>query len=386
MKCSYAACRDFSIFNFHFSIFNLHFPRVFGVQCVIGMSDLLIIDGSYGEGGGQILRTSLTLSAILGRPIRIENIRAGRRNPGLQPQHLTAARAVASICGGELAGDQVGSQVLDLRPGRVEPGDYVFDVSQVKASAGSVNLIFQTVLLPLALAGRQSRITIRGGTHVPWSPPANYVDNVYLAALERMGLLAAYRVERAGYYPIGGGEIRAEIRPVGALQPLKLTARSPGSVTCFSAVSNLPRSIAERQMAEATARLRTMGIQAGEVIEDYPSAGKGTVVFILYDGSEAKAGFTGLGERGKPAEKVAQEAADEFAAWWASGAALDKHLADQLVVPMALADGESAFTTAEITQHLLTNIWTVSKFLPARFEVDGEIGAFGMVRRLSDED
>jgi len=340
----------------------------------------LVIDGSYGEGGGQILRTSLTLSALTGRPIRIESIRAGRKNPGLQPQHLTAARAAAEICGGELAGGEVGSMVLEFHPGPVKPGDWLFDVSLVKASAGSVNLIFQTILLPLAYAGGPSRVTIRGGTHVPWSPPANFVEEVYLPMVARMGLLAPYRVERAGYYPIGGGEIRAEIRPVDALRPLRLTDRPQGAVTCFSAVSNLPRSIAERQMNEARGCLKRTGIVPAEVMEEYPSRGKGTVVFILYDGGNVKGGFTSLGQIGKPAEKVAREACDEFSEWWSSRAALDKHLADQLILPMALACGGSEFTTVEVTQHLLTNIWTVSKFLPARIGVEGELGTYGTIR------
>jgi RNA 3'-phosphate cyclase len=194
-----------------------------------------------------------------------------------------------------------------------------------------------------------------------------------------MGLLTWYRLTRAGYYPIGGGEIQAEVRPVGSLRAVRFADRPPGTVTCFSAVSNLPRSIAERQMAEVLACLEGLGVEAGQVIEDYESPGKGTVVFILYDG-DVKAGFTALGERGKPAERVAREACDEFAAWWRSGMALDKHLADQLIVPMALAAGESSFTTVENTLHLGTNIHTVRQFLSVEFEVQGEEGGPGTVR------
>lgn len=344
------------------------------------MGTTLIIDGSYGEGGGQILRTSLSLAAILKRPVRIDNIRSGRKNPGLQPQHLTAARAVAKICRGKLTGDSVGSQTLEFHPGKIEPGDYTFDVSDIKASAGSVNLIYQSVLLPLAFAHKPSKVIIRGGTHVPWSPPANYIDDVYLPALSRMGLIALYRTVRAGYYPIGGGEVHSEIRPVDIIKPISLTERVDGTVNCTSAISNLPVSIADRQMSEASQCLRMHGIDPIEEIDEYDSLGKGTVVFILFDGDELKSGFTSLGERGKPAERVAREACDEFLEWWKSKTALDKHLADQLIVPMALADGDSEFTTVEITQHLITNVWTVQQFLPVKIDIQGTEGQPGRVR------
>lgn len=343
------------------------------------MRSSLVIDGSYGEGGGQVLRTSFTLAALLRRPIRVENIRARRKNPGLQPQHLTAARAVAKICGGRLHGDNVGSTVIEFDPLNVEAGDYTFDVSEIKASAGSTSLILQTVLLPLAFAGKQSRVTIRGGTHVPWSPPANYIDDVYLPVLSRMDLLAMFRINKTGYYPVGGGEIQVDIRPTCGLGSINFTDRPEGTVTVYSAVSNLPESIAERQMTEAVANLQTLGINPVEVVDEYSSPGKGTVTFILYNGGDLKAGFTGLGERGKPAEKVAREAADEFSAWWKSGAALDKHLADQIILPMALADGESVFTTNEITQHLLTNIHTIQQFLPVKIALEGSLGSPGRI-------
>lgn len=334
------------------------------------MTGVLVIDGSYGEGGGQVLRTSLSLSAILGQPVRIENIRRGRKRPGLQPQHLTAARAVARICGGALTGDEVGSATLELRPRSVKPGDYLFDVSEIKPSAGSVNLILQTLILPLALAGKSSRVTIRGGTHVPMSPASNYIDEVYLPVLSRMGILVHYQTRQVGYYPIGGGEIRAEIMSAGSIRPLTALKRDLGTVTCFSAVSNLPMSIAERQMTEAVARLAETGISPIEVLDDYPSPGKGTVAFILHSAGDVKAGFSSLGEKGKPAEKVAREAAIEFVDWYRSGAALDKHLADQLIVPLSLASGVSEFTTSEISDHLTTNIATVGRFLPAEISVD----------------
>ncbi len=335
--------------------------------------EVLVIDGSYGEGGGQILRTSLSLSAILGRPVRIERIRAGRVRPGLQPQHITAARAVADICDGSLSGDSIGSGTLEFRPGKTQAGDYRFDVSDIKASAGAVNLILQTVLLPLALTDKRSRVTIRGGTHVPMSPNSNYVDDVYLPVLSRMGVLTHYRVVKAGYYPIGGGQIDVEILPATSLRPLRLVDRPEGSVHVTSAVSNLPMSIADRQLSSVAERLREAGIECVGETTEYPSPGKGTVAFVLYSAGDVKAGFTSLGALGKRAEKVGHEAAEEFLAWHGSGAALDKHMADQLIVPAALADGESEFSAEEITEHLRTNVWTVQKFLDVEVEIAGNV-------------
>lgn len=341
---------------------------------------MIEIDGSYGEGGGQVLRTSLSLAAILREPVRIRNTRAGRKNPGLQPQHLTGARAVAAICGGRLSGDSIGSQQLTLEPGEVKSGSYTFDVSQIKASAGSITLILQTVLLPLTLSGG-GRVTLKGGTHVPWSPPVNYIDEVYLPTLARMGLISYFHVEKAGYYPVGGGLAHIDIRRTDRLSPLDLTERGAvESVTVYSAVSNLPREIAERQLQQGSSRLRGMGIEPIEIVEDYPSVGKGTVFFLLAKTAAARAGFTGLGARGKRAEMVADEAINQFSAWLASGAALDKHLADQMILPMVLAEGISSFTTEEVTRHLITNIWVVRQFLPVNIELDGEEGKPGRVQ------
>ena len=344
---------------------------------------MLTIDGNFGEGGGQILRTSLSLAAITGRDVTIENIRVGREKPGLRPQHLTGALAVAEICGADVRGAEVGSTRLVFKPGKIRPGGYEFDVSRVRASAGSVNLILQTVLWPLAFAGKSSRLTIKGGTHVPHAPAFNYIDDVFLPTVARMGLICHYRMERAGYYPIGGGEVRLTVEPVEALRALSLTAlEGEPAVELTSAVSNLPISIAERQLNTGLARVRSMGIapRRAETTE-YPSPGKGTVFLVGLSSGSVKAGFQSLGELKKRAETVAEEACDEFRAYLDSHVALDKHLADQLIIPMALADGPSKFTTCEITQHLVTNIAVVERFLDARFEVTGEPGEAGTVER-----
>lgn len=341
---------------------------------------MLTIDGSSGEGGGQILRTSLSLAALTGTDVTIESIRAGREKPGLRPQHLTAVLAVAEICGGEVNGAEVGSTKLTLKPHTIKSGSYEFDVARIRASAGSVNLVLQAILWPLALAGEKSRVTIRGGTHVPFAPTSNYIQETFLPAVGHMGLICNYRTIQAGYYPAGGGGIRAEISPVESIKPFDLSEKTgEARVELTSTVSNLPLSIAERQMNAGAERMRTTRMPFSQQTKQYPSPGKGTLFFISYACGDVRAGFQSLGEIGKPAEKVARDACDEFEAYARSETALDKHLADQLVVPMGFASGPSRFTTCEITQHLLTNVAVVERFLPVRFRVTGSLGRPGSV-------
>lgn len=347
---------------------------------------MITIDGSYGEGGGQVLRTSLTLSALLNQPMRIEKIRAARRKPGLQAQHLTGVRATAQVCGAELEGAELGSQTLTFIP-QTPPraGEYTFDVAEARkgGSAGATSLVFQTLLLPLAFASDTSRLTLQGGTHAAWSPPFHYLEQVYLPTLTRMGIEVEVSIERWGWYPIGGGAIRAEIKGTGGTRGLvgiHLTERGElARLSGVSALSNLPRHIVERQRKRAAEILRAEGFAPEIEMVDAPSRGRGTCVFLLAEYENGLAGFTALGARGKPAEKVAKEACRDFLAYHESGACLDMRLADQLILPMALAQGPSAFTTCRITQHLLTNIWVVEQFLEVKCEVEGEVGRKGKV-------
>ncbi|HID86755.1 MAG TPA: RNA 3'-phosphate cyclase [Anaerolineae bacterium] len=360
---------------------------------------MITIDGSYGEGGGQVLRTSLTLSALLSRPMRIERIRAGRRNPGLQAQHLTGVRATAQVCGAELEGAKLGSQTLTFVPqSPPRAGEYAFDVAEARkgGSAGATSLVLQTLLLPLAFASATSRLTLQGGTHVAWSPPFHYLEWVYLPTLARMGIEADVSIERWGWYPIGGGVMKASVKGRGneghgpedrdlslaprSLLPLDLTQRGTlRRLHGLSALSNLPMHIAERQRKRAVEILRAEGFAPEIEVVNAPAKGRGTCVFLLAEYENGLAGFTALGARGKPAEKVAEEACRDFLAYHKSGACLDMHLADQLILPMALARGPSAFTTCRITQHLLTNIWVVEQFMDVRFEVEGKEGGRGRV-------
>jgi RNA 3'-terminal phosphate cyclase (ATP) len=348
---------------------------------------LITIDGSYGEGGGQVLRTSLSLAALLGEPVRIENIRAKRPKPGLQAQHLTGVLATAQICNAELKGAELGSQALTFAPqSPPQAGDYAFDVAEARkgGSAGSTSLVFQTLVLPLAFAEGDSHLTIRGGTHVAWSPPFHYLQHVYLPTLARMGIEATVEINQWGWYPIGGGEMKARVKGQGIrdggappipypLSPITLVERGElKRLWGISALSNLPAHIAQRQKRQAERLLRERGFTPEIEIVDAPSPGQGTVVFLVAEFENVVAGFTSYGARGKRAEKVAEEACRELIQYYDSHQALDKHLADQLILPMSLAAGQSGFTTCEVTQHLLTNVGVVERLMGVKAEIEAK--------------
>ena len=347
---------------------------------------MLTIDGSAGEGGGQILRTALSLAAILNRPLQITNIRAGRKQPGLRPQHVQAVRAAAALCNARLEGIQEGSRELRFEPQTPpQPGSYGFEIG----TAGAATLVLQTVLLPLALAGGPSTVVVRGGTHVAWSPPFDYVDQVYLPALAGLGIGCRLELVRWGFYPKGGGELRATIQPAQPTAPAspRLPWTEPrgelAAVTVLSAAANVGNQVTARQASRAYNRLAAarLAVTPQTRLLNPPSPGPGTCVFVLaeYAGG-ARAGFTGYGRQGYPAERVADDAVDAFLAFHVSNAPVDPHLADQLVLPLALHSQPVAFHTSQITQHLLTNIWVVEQFLGPRFAVDGRLGEAGKVQ------
>ncbi len=334
---------------------------------------MLSLDGSYGEGGGQILRTALALAALTGAPVRIESIRAGRAKPGLRHQHLTAVKALARVSQAEVAGADLGSQALTFTPGPLRGGHYRFDVAETTGSAGAVSLIAQALLPPLLTAESPATIILQGGTHVPWSPPAHYLSHVFLPALALMGAAVDMSLERWGWYPRGGGEMRLTIKPARALTGVEW--RTPAAATFFRAISaaaQLPEHVARRQAARVAARL---GEATPVSIITASGRDPGSLVFIW----GPQAGFAALGARRKPAEQVADEAVEAYLAFRASGAALDRHLADQILIYLALAEGPSSFTTEAITSHLLTNVWVIEQFLGPRFEVRGNLGEPGEI-------
>lgn len=338
------------------------------------------IDGAHGEGGGQILRTSLALAALTGEKLVVVNIRTGRPNPGLRAQHLSAVRAMQKICGARLRGAVIGSSELMFEPGPARGGEYALDVAEQARSAGSTSLIFQALLPALSFVAESSHLTIRGGTHVAWSPPFHYLAEVFLPQVGRMGIRAEMRLRRWGWYPRGQGEIEARVEPAGRLRPAVLEGKfSAERVEALSASSNLPAHVRERQRDRLLARLAERGLEASCRLVDAAAASAGSLVYIKAWDGERLAGFSALGEKGKAAEKVADEAVDKFFEFLDGGGAVDEHLADQLVLYMALSDGRSSFTTSRISGHLLTNIWVIENFLGGLFRVEGAPGAPGRV-------
>jgi RNA 3'-terminal phosphate cyclase (ATP) len=340
------------------------------------MTEFVEIDGSFGEGGGQILRTALGLSCITGSPVRIVNIRRNRPRPGLMPQHLVSVKALARISGGEAVGAEPGSLEIAFRPGPVAAGDHVLDIG----TAGSVVLLLQSLLPPLLFAKEASRLVLTGGTHVPFSPPFEYFREVLSPWLARIGVQVSCEIEQHGFYPRGGGKIMARIVPAGAIRGIDLlgVGTAVRSVAGRSRVANLPLSIAERQRTAAMGLLAAYSpaIDAASV----HSPGKGTYLFIQVDSEAGPAGFSALGAIGKRAEDVGREAAADALAHIASRAAVDPRLADQLVPFLSLAREPSAFTTSRVTNHLLTHLHLVRQLLGTRFTVEGSVGDPGTVR------
>jgi len=340
----------------------------------------LKIDGNYGEGGGQILRTTLSLSCLLKTPVEISNIRRGRKIPGLQPQHLTSVNACKNISQAEVEGNKLKSLTLKFNPQKVKGGDFTFNVAEEKRSAGSTSLILQALLLPLSLSEQGSKITVLGGTHVPWSPPFDYLKGVFSPMMKKIGCQIELRIMKWGWYPKGGGEVGCIIRPTEKLIPLNLTERGKLlNLKGISVVSNLPFSIAERQKNQALKILREKDFSPKIKIIHAPSIGQGTFFFLKAEFENSVAGFGALGEIGKRAEKVAEEACLEFLEFMQTHAAIDPHLADQMIPYLALAEGQSSFTISRISEHLLTNIWVVKQFLPTKIAVEGDEGKEGKV-------
>lgn len=341
---------------------------------------MIEIDGSFGEGGGQILRTALGLSCLLGKQFRILNIRKGRKKPGLMPQHLTCVKALQLISDATVTGDYKGSTGITFSPRKIKGGDFFFDIG----TAGSTLLVLQTIIPALIRTGRRSSVVLKGGTHVPFSPSFDYISEVFSPILARMGITVKVTIESYGFYPKGGGIIRAEIYSERKLDPLRIPERGRTlKIEGYSGAGNLPLSIAERQRNAALEKISFLlpdihcptGIRTAVV----QTPGTGTFIFIKTESEHSIAGFTSLGERGKRAETVGEEGAMELIEYCRSNAALDPHLSDQIVMYLSLCREESTFTTSRITDHLMTNLWVVGLFCRYDWSVEGEKGRPGKV-------
>jgi len=346
----------------------------------IAAKGVVRIDGSYGEGGGQILRTSLALATALGRPLEIINIRKTRQKPGLQPQHLTSVLAAAAISRAHVEGAELSSTSISFLPRTLMGGSYEFNVSEKRGSAGSTSLVLQTIMLPLCFAEQPANITVHGGTHVPWCPTFHYLKFIFLPMLSRINAKIDMDIKQWGWYPGGGGTVMAKVVPCEKMAPLRIPSRGRLiRATGISAVANLPRDIAVRQRNTAVNALLKKGIDANLEIVGASSPGKGTLVFLKVEFENSIAGFDALGAIGKRAEEVAEEACQSLFTYVNSKAAIDPHLADQLIPYLALARGDSEFTASSITRHLLTNIWVVKQFLDVDVQVTGKEGEAGQI-------
>jgi RNA 3'-terminal phosphate cyclase (ATP) len=320
---------------------------------------MLEIDGSMGEGGGQILRTALSLSLHLQRPFRLVNIRLHRGKPGLQRQHLAAVQAAAAIGRAEVAGAELGATELQFIPRELVAGEYRFDIG----SAGSTTLLLQALLLPLALARAPSRLQLVGGTHNPMAPTFEFLQQAYLPLLRRMGAEVELELVRPGFYPCGGGELVVRIDPVPRLSPLSLLERGAiKKIHAVSLLSRLPGHIAERELRVVA---QGLGLAPEALQRRWTDKAycPGNALQVLVRSEACTELFSAIGQRGVPAEVVAEGVVQQVRRYLAAGVPVGAHLADQLLLPLALA-GEGAFLTLEPDRHTPTNISVIRHFLP----------------------
>jgi len=346
--------------------------------------DVIEIDGSMGEGGGAVLRTALALSAVGQRPIHIYNIRAKRAKPGLAPQHMHGVKALAELTKAKVEGLSLGSIELKFEPGAMDGGKFRVDIG----TAGSTTLILQILMLAAAFAKRSVEVEITGGTDNPLAPPIDFLKNVTLPILQKMGYQGEVECIRRGHYPRGGGIVRARIEPIQRLNTIELV--EPGKVTRISGIAHcvkLPEHIATRMAHAASMALIKAGYSKVNIkAESYepsrdPHFGPGTGITLWAETEQgAILGASSLGRPGKPAEQVGREAAESLVKQLRTGRAADRHLTDQLIPYMALAEGTSDITSAELTSHALTNIALVEQILGVKFEVDGQQGQPGRIK------
>lgn len=322
------------------------------------MKKEILIDGSMGEGGGQVLRSSLALSLVTGIPFRIKNIRAGRRKPGLRHQHLTAVHAAVHISSAAVTGDKTGSTELYFNPGRVRPGEYSFSVG----TAGSTTLVLQSVLPALLTADRRSRLVIEGGTHNPFAPPFDFLEKSFLPCIMRMGPVFSCTLDRPGYYPAGGGRITISVEPSDRLLPVEINERGkPLHHIAHAVVCKLSPQIGKRELAVVRKRLH-WDEDCLRLVEMHEADGPGNVLVAEMAFEHITEIATGFGERGVPAERVAERVVSEITEYLDAGVPVGKHLADQLLLPFAMS-GSGSFRTLPPTTHTLTNIEVIKKFL-----------------------
>lgn len=337
---------------------------------------MIIIDGSAGEGGGQILRTALSLSMISRRPFLIDNIRANRSVPGLRPQHLAAVKLAAKISSAEVDGDEIGSQRLKFAPHTNKPGAYAYDI----ATAGSTSLLFQAVCFPLAFQNGSSTLALQGGTHVPSSPSYHFLSDIWLPFMSQLGIRFDLRLQKAGYYPEGGGQIYARLKPVEKILPVVQMERGELlRIRGHVGISNLRAEIAQRMKYQALHRLEAILRDVKIKTVEFASVSAGIFIFLTAEFENAKFGFCGLGRKGKRAEHIADETVDQLVPMLHIPGAVDFRLGDQILLPLAFCESPSSFSTPMITRHLTTNAAMIKKFIPVSIKIHGDMGNPGKI-------
>ena len=328
--------------------------------------EVIVVDGSHGEGGGQILRTAVALAAITGKACRVERIRAGRPKPGLAASHLTALRAAAAVCGGQLRGAEIGSSAVEFEPGEIRGGRFEFDIG----TAGAVTLVLQG-LVPIALrADQASTFVLRGGTDVPWSPPIEYFEHIFCWWLQRMGAEVYILTRRHGFYPKGGGQVEVTVHPASSLRPVRVTQAA--DVSSLHVLSLASKDLSHARVAER----QVEGFRRGyygpfeHTAEYVPAFSPGSSLHAHAHIGEAKVGANALGRRGVKAEAVGAEAAKNLHEELEAGATLDRYMSDQILLYAALADGPSEFTAREVTGHAETTMWLLPQFLDCGFKTE----------------
>ncbi len=325
---------------------------------------MIEIDGSHGEGGGQVLRTAVSLSAVLREPRDVKRIREGRPNPGLAAQHVSAVEAVAELCDAQADGLHVGSKEISFRPGPLTGGDFEFDIG----TAGSTSLVLQACILPATMSKAPVRLTLKGGTDTKWSPPIDFMRLVHLPIVRRMGISCDMDIVQRGFYPEGGGEIVAHIDPCPMLRGIDLSQR--GEFVRLSGVAyaqNLPDHVVSRMKHAALKHLVDYrNVKVDSDLHSGRSTGAGIVLASEYENTAL--GESSLGQRGVRAETLGETCAADLVETMRSGATSDSHMLDQLVPYMALARGESVVIGEELTGHTETNIWVVERFLGEKFK------------------
>lgn len=335
-------------------------------------TDMIRIDGSEGEGGGQVLRTSLSLAMVTGKAFTIENIRAGRAKPGLMRQHLTCVKAAADICGGEAEGAELKSSSLTFTPGDVKPGTYDFAIG----TAGATTLVAQTVLPALMMADAPSNVTFEGGTHNMQCPSYEFIEQVFLPHVHAMGVDVHTRLHRRGYYPAGGGQWVMEIGPAGNLKPIEIMDRGDfKNVSAEAVVSQLPPSVGKRELKVIEGHLDLTENQMS-LEQDTNAIGPGNVVQIRMQYDHVTELVIGHGKLGVSAESIGKNTVRAAKRFMKGKAAVGPHLADQLLLPMALAGG-GRFTCLRPSLHTMTNVETIKAFLPVEIDIsEGEQGVW----------